>query len=154
MKKRLETTETNFIILNNFTKLYLTWADIVRNCRPQFQKYFRAQHFRVNKVSHFSKKAHDQYFEKKLKEKCLLRILSHRKNQMLMLARVIVSLDDFLSQLTMRFSQSLPLWDTSKLFLCLILQFNLYSKIQSKINEFKASKSSASLTNNWPITDQ
>ena len=64
--------------------------------------------FELKKVSHFGKKVRDQYFEEKKNNGSNF---EPSQNQMHMLARVIISLDDFLA-----ISPSLPYVGMTHLF--------------------------------------
>ena len=57
--------------------------------------------FELKKVSHFGQKTRDQYFEAKIREKWIVRILSHFKIECIWLHVRHVSFDDFLSHLTL-----------------------------------------------------
>ena len=59
-----------------------------------------SQFFRAKKVSHFGQKTRDQYFEQEIREKMNGSNFEPSQNQMHMLARDFVSIDDFLSHLT------------------------------------------------------
>ena len=56
--------------------------------------------FELKKVSHFGKKTRDPYFEEKIKEKWMVRILSHLDFKCISSHVSLNSFDDFLSHLT------------------------------------------------------
>ena len=56
--------------------------------------------FELKNVSHFGKKTRDPYFEEKIKEKLMVRILSHLDFKCISGHVSLNSFDDFLSHLT------------------------------------------------------